>query len=139
MVTARQNKHLRICIAMLEIKSSNLLITNHIDSTVAGDFMRCLLISVSVIALMLPLGVNAAETVAYSYDARGRLTKVVRSGSAQSNSNVTTDYSHDKANNRKQVITTNSPNAPANSSLAPRSPLSHNQPSATDPDNAGVM
>ena len=124
---------------MLEIKSSNLLIKNQIDSTVVGESMRSLLISVSVIALMIPSGAMATETVAYSYDARGRLIKVIRSGSAQNNSNVTTDYSHDKANNRKQVITTNSPNAAATSSLAPRPPLSHNQPSAADPDNAGAM
>jgi YD repeat-containing protein len=101
--------------------------------------MRSLLLSVSVIALMLPLTVNAAETVAYSYDARGRLTKVVRSGSAQNNSNVTTDYSHDKANNRKQLTTTNSPNAPATSASTSRPPLSSNQPLVTDPENRGTM
>lgn len=124
---------------MLEIKFSNLLIKNQIDSTVAGECMRSILMSVSVVALMVPLAANAAETVAYSYDARGRLIKVVRSGSAQSNSNVTTDYSHDKANNRKQAITTNSLNAPATSSLAPRPSLSNIRPSATDPDDAGAM
>jgi YD repeat-containing protein len=40
----------------------------------------------------------ASETINYSYDARGRLVKVSRSGSV--NNNVTTNYSYDKADNR---------------------------------------
>lgn len=52
----------------------------------------------------------AAETVTYSYDAKGRLTKVVRTGSV--NNNVTVDYEHDKADNRTRLKTTNSPNPP---------------------------
>lgn len=40
----------------------------------------------------------AAETVSYSYDARGRLVKVQRSGSV--NNNVTTSDCYDRANNR---------------------------------------
>ncbi len=65
-------------------------------------------------ALVLTTGVGApaaaSETVTYTYDARGRLVKVVRSGSAQQNATVTTDYEHDRANNRKRVKTTGSPN-----------------------------
>lgn len=98
--------------------------------------MRSLLISVSALALMVPLVANAAETVAYSYDARGRLIKVIRSGSAQSNSNVTTDYTHDKANNRKQFVTINSPNSPG---TPPPPPPPSNQPPVANPDNAGSM
>ena len=101
--------------------------------------MRSLLISVSVIALMMPSGAMATETVAYSYDARGRLIKVIRSGSAQNNSNVTTDYSHDKANNRKQFTTINSPNSPATPPPPPPPPPSSNQPPVANPDNAGSM
>lgn len=93
--------------------------------------MRILLMSVSAIALMVPFGVNAAETVAYSYDARGRLIKVIRSGSAQSNSNVTTDYTHDKANNRKQFVTINSPNLPAAPPPPPPPPPPTNNPPIT--------
>lgn len=52
----------------------------------------------------------AAETITYSYDAKGRLTKVVRTGSV--NNNVTVDYEHDKADNRTRLKTTNSPNPP---------------------------
>ncbi len=40
----------------------------------------------------------ATETIAYSYDAKGRLVKVVRTGTV--NNNVTVDYEHDKADNR---------------------------------------
>lgn len=52
----------------------------------------------------------AAETIAYSYDARGRLVRVERSGTV--NNNVTTNYSHDKADNRVAKTTTGSPNPP---------------------------
>jgi hypothetical protein len=52
----------------------------------------------------------AAETITYTYDAKGRLTKVVRSGTV--NNNVQTTYVHDKANNRKNTTTTGSANAP---------------------------
>jgi uncharacterized protein (DUF697 family) len=63
-------------------------------------------------ALLLGTGVAAvaAETITYSYDARGRLVKVLRTGTV--NNNVQTTYSHDKANNRKNTTTTGSPNAP---------------------------
>ena len=43
----------------------------------------------------------ASETVAYAYDAKGRLVKVVRSGSV--NNGVTAQYAHDRANNRINV------------------------------------
>ena len=49
----------------------------------------------------------ASETITYTYDARGRLVKVARSGSV--NNNVTANYSYDKADNRTNVA---SPNAP---------------------------
>lgn len=52
----------------------------------------------------------AAETITYTYDAKGRLMKVVRTGSV--NNNVTVEYEHDKADNRTRLKTTNSPNPP---------------------------
>jgi hypothetical protein len=52
----------------------------------------------------------AAETITYTYDAKGRLVKVERSGGV--NSGVKTEYTHDKANNRTNVTVTGSPNAP---------------------------
>lgn len=49
----------------------------------------------------------AAETVTYSYDARGRLVKVVRSGTV--NNGLVTDYTLDKADNRTKVKVTGAP------------------------------
>jgi YD repeat-containing protein len=41
---------------------------------------------------------SASETQTYSYDARGRLTRVQHNGSV--NANVVTRYDYDKADNR---------------------------------------
>lgn len=50
---------------------------------------------------------NAAETITYSYDAKGRLATVTHTGSR--NAGVQTTYTHDKADNRKNVKTTGAP------------------------------
>ncbi len=47
---------------------------------------------------------SASETVTYTYDAKGRLVKVERSGSVNTGAN--TEYEHDKADNRKRTKTT---------------------------------
>ena len=47
---------------------------------------------------------HASETTTYTYDAKGRLVKVQRSGGT--NNGTATDYEHDKADNRKRVKTT---------------------------------
>lgn len=52
----------------------------------------------------------ASETIAYNYDARGRLVNVSRSGTI--NNNVVTNYTYDKADNRTGKTTTGSPNPP---------------------------
>lgn len=52
----------------------------------------------------------AAETVTYTYDAKGRLVTVERTGTV--NNGVKTEYTHDKADNRQNVKVTGSPNAP---------------------------
>ena len=52
----------------------------------------------------------AAETITYTYDARGRLVKVERTGTV--NNGVTTNYTIDKADNRTNKTTTGSPNPP---------------------------
>ena len=44
---------------------------------------------------------SASETIAYTYDARGRLVKVVHTGSV--NNNVQTCYKYDKVDNRINV------------------------------------
>jgi hypothetical protein len=53
------------------------------------------------------LAAVATETINYSYDARGRLIKVERSGGV--NNNVKAEYKYDKADNRTNVNVT-SPN-----------------------------
>lgn len=63
-----------------------------------------------IVALALISGAFATETITCTYDAKGRLVRVVRTGTV--NNNVTTEYTHDKANNRKTVVTTGSNNPP---------------------------
>lgn len=58
----------------------------------------------------VPAPALAAETIAYGYDARGRLVRVERSGATANN--VVTNYSYDKADNRTVKTTTGSPNPP---------------------------
>jgi uncharacterized protein RhaS with RHS repeats len=53
---------------------------------------------------------GAAETITYSYDARGRLVQVARTGTV--NNGVTTTHQYDKADNRVVKTTTGSPNPP---------------------------
>jgi phage gpG-like protein len=52
----------------------------------------------------------AAEAQKYRYDAKGRLLKVERTGTV--NNGITTEYTHDKADNRSRLKTTGSPNPP---------------------------
>jgi hypothetical protein len=51
----------------------------------------------------------ASETITYTYDAKGRLVKVERTGTV--NNGVTAQYTHDKADNRSNVTVTGSPNS----------------------------
>jgi hypothetical protein len=68
-------------------------------------------IAAGLLAAALAAGAaSAAETIAYRYDARGRLVRVERSGTV--NSGVTTAYTLDKAHNRTAKTTTGSPNPP---------------------------
>jgi len=60
-------------------------------------------------ALAAAAAAVAAETITYSYDARGRLIGVARSGTV--NNGVSTNYSYDKADNRTNVNVI-SPNPP---------------------------
>jgi YD repeat-containing protein len=53
---------------------------------------------------------SATETINYSYDAKGRLVKVVRSGIG--NTSVNSSYGYDKADNRTNVNVTGSANPP---------------------------
>ena len=64
----------------------------------------------TAIALIASVPAGAAEAQKYRYDAKGRLLKVERTGSV--NNGVTTEYTHDKADNRTRLKTTGSPNPP---------------------------
>lgn len=50
---------------------------------------------------------HAAETITYTYDAKGRLVKVEHGGSM--NNGVVTNYTHDKADNRTNKTVTGAP------------------------------
>jgi hypothetical protein len=54
-----------------------------------------------------PLQGWAAETITYTYDAKGRLVKVEHSGTV--NNGVKAEYTHDKADNRKNLKVTGAP------------------------------
>ncbi len=60
--------------------------------------------------LLCSTAAEATETISYSYDARGRLIQVERTGTV--NNGVTTSYVLDKADNRTSKTTTGSPNPP---------------------------
>jgi len=60
-----------------------------------------------VSAMLMAASAHAAETISYTYDAKGRLIKVVHSGTV--NNGVTTQYTHDPANNRVTVKVTGAP------------------------------
>ncbi len=62
----------------------------------------------ALLSLAPATAAQAAETITYSYDAKGRLIKIVHLGIV--NNGVQTTYSHDKADNRKNVKTTGAPN-----------------------------
>lgn len=72
--------------------------------------MKVRIIGVAALLMVMPVGLQAAETITYKYDAKGRLIEVKRTGTV--NNNVQTNYTHDKANNRKTVVVTGSSNGP---------------------------
>jgi hypothetical protein len=72
--------------------------------------MKHVLYSSAAIALIFNAPANAAETQKYRYDAKGRVIKVERTGTV--NNGVTTEYTHDKADNRTRLKTTGSANPP---------------------------
>lgn len=67
-------------------------------------------LAVGILALCTPGAAKSSETIVYTYDAKGRLVKAERSGT--SNSGVKYEYSHDHANNRRNLKVTGSSNSP---------------------------
>jgi hypothetical protein len=68
---------------------------------------RIEILAAAGIALVAVAAAQAAETLTYSYDARGRLVRVQHNGSV--NANVVTSYSYDKADNRTLKNVTGAP------------------------------
>ncbi len=67
--------------------------------------------AVAVAALSMPLlPAAASETIAYTYDAQGRLIKVAITGNTNNGTQVV--YQPDNADNRVRVTVTGSPNPP---------------------------
>jgi YD repeat-containing protein len=60
-----------------------------------------------MVLILIGAAAYAAETITYSYDARGRLVKVTHTGSI--NNNVVTNYTYDKADNRNLKNTSGAP------------------------------
>lgn len=71
---------------------------------------RPLLLAATALSLPLAGNASAAETITYSYDARGRLVQVTRTGTV--NNGVTTTYTLNRANNRTAKTTSGSSNPP---------------------------
>jgi Tfp pilus assembly protein PilV len=67
--------------------------------------MRAFAILISLI--LLGAAAYAAETITYTYDARGRVMQVNHSGTV--NNNVVTNYTYDHADNRTNKNTTGAP------------------------------
>ncbi len=61
----------------------------------------------SVTLIIFAASPFTAETTTYSYDAKGRLIQVVKSGGPVSG--TVTSYEHDKIDNRKRVQTAGAP------------------------------
>lgn len=59
------------------------------------------LLGLTTVALATTTAVIASETITYTYDARGRLVKVERSGTV--NNNVSAEYKYDRGDNRTNV------------------------------------
>jgi YD repeat-containing protein len=57
------------------------------------------------------------ETITYTYDDRGRLVSVARTGSV--NNGATTNYTLDKADNRTSVVTAGATALPSTATTSP--------------------
>lgn len=77
--------------------------------------------------VLMSVAADAAETITYSYDARGRLKQVARTGTV--NNGTTTAYAYDKTDNRTTVTTTTGGGG-GMAAITPPSPVSP-KPAAT--------
>ncbi len=104
--------------------------------TRAGKFQAGTAAAAIASGLVAAAPVSATETISYSYDAQGRLTRAARSGSV--NNGLTTQYQHDAADNRTSRWTgTGPPPAPPPAPPPPPPPPANNPP-ATVADTLSV-
>jgi len=73
--------------------------------------MRRIALAGLAVGLICSTAASATETITYTYDARGRLIKVVHTGTV--NNNVQACYQYDKADNRTNVKVTTSGTPPS--------------------------
>jgi len=73
--------------------------------------MRALILILTINSFVVAASASASETIAYTYDALGRLTQVARSGAV--NNGVSESYSYDPANNRTNVTVSGVPAPPS--------------------------
>lgn len=71
-----------------------------VEST-GAEMKRAEQIALACAALAVTAAAAASETVTYSYDARGRLVKVERTGTV--NNGTKAEYKYDKGDNRTNV------------------------------------
>lgn len=76
----------------------------HVEGLIMARFCVCL---IGIISFCTAGLANASETVTYTYDAKGRLVKVVHAGTT--NNGVVVQYAHDHADNRTNVKVTGAP------------------------------
>ena len=67
---------------------------------------RIFVVALGFVALSGSVAAFASETITYVYDARGRVTKVVRINTANSNNNNQACYKLDKVDNRVTMTAT---------------------------------
>lgn len=75
-----------------------------------GECIMRVAIALAVVAVGMIAAISpsfASETITYTYDALGRLVKVVHSGTV--NNNMQTVYTFDPADNRNSMATTGAP------------------------------
>ena len=77
--------------------------------------------------VLLSVAADAAETITYTYDARGRLVNVSRIGCV--NNGAATAYAYDKTDNRTTVTTTTGGGGMAQKAPPPKSPTATKQAS----------
>jgi hypothetical protein len=86
--------------------------------------MRRASVVAGFLAAVFPGVAQAQETTTYTYDAKGRVTGVTRSGGPDNG--VATSYSYDQADNRTNVTVTGAPNGggtdPGSGAGAPSNP-----------------